>query len=213
MKRNNISSDTIRISNNKLFWIFKRIFDIVVSTLLFPIMFFILFILLILNPKFNRGDIFFIQKRMGKNCKPFKIIKFRTMISENTNKRSFADPLEIDRVTSLGKLLRKTNLDELPQIINVLMGEMSLIGPRPDYYDHALHFIDYIDGYRERHLIRPGVTGLSQIRLGYVEGVEKTKRKAFIDVYYINHIGFLIDAKIFFGTIYLVLKNFFRQKL
>ena len=209
MNEKNISTDLIIISNNKLFWIFKRIFDVVVSILLFPIMIFLLFLLFLLNPIFNRGNIFFTQKRMGKSCKPFNIIKFRSMVSESDNKRTYADPLEVERVTSLGRILRKTRLDELPQIINVLFGEMSLIGPRP-YYDHALYFVDNIKGYRERHIIRPGVTGLSQIRLGYAEGIEKTRNKTLTDIYYINHIGFLIDIKIFLGTIYIIIKGFFR---
>ncbi|MDC1292427.1 sugar transferase [Amylibacter sp.] len=210
MNEDNPLLKKLNTSNNRLFWIFKRIFDIIISMALSPAMFIVLLILICLNPLFNRGNIFFVQKRMGKNCKPFKIIKFRSMVCENSYKRSYADPLEIDRITSLGKLLRKTRLDELPQIINVLLGEMSLIGPRPDTYDHALFFVENIVGYRERHSIRPGLTGLSQIRLGYVEGIEKTKTKASLDIHYINHIGFLLDAKIFFGTIYLIIKSFFR---
>ena len=126
------------------------------------------------------------------------------MIAEGLSKRNYSDPLEIERITPLGKLIRKARIDELPQIINVLKGDMSLIGPRPDVYEHALHFVNNIEKYRMRHVIRPGLSGLSQIRLGYAEGLEETKKKASVDIYYIKNISFSLDIKIFFGTIYTI---------
>lgn len=189
-----------------LFWKFKRIFDIFVCVLLLPLLFFTIVCLLILNFFYNKGPIFFIQKRMGIHCKPFNTIKFRTMRNIETINRQYFDPLELDRITVLGNVLRKVRLDELPQILNVLKGEMSLIGPRPDYYEHALLFTQNIPIYSLRHAIKPGISGLSQIRLGYAEGLSATKKKSKVDLFYIKNASFCLDLKIFFGTIIIIFK-------
>ena len=192
---------------NKLFWINKRIFDIILSLLLLPLFFIIGILLLVLNLFFNQGKLFFIQKRMGKNCEFFFAIKFRTMTSVKEITRKYDEPIETTRITPLGKVLRKTRIDELPQILNVLVGDMSLIGPRPDYYVHALEYLEYVEGYRERHSIRPGITGLSQIRLGYVETLEATSKKTSIDNYYIQNVGYIIELKIIFNTILIIIRG------
>jgi len=192
---------------NKLFWINKRIFDIILSLLLLPLFFTIGIFLLVLNPLFNQGKLFFIQKRMGKNCEFFFAIKFRTMSSVEEITRKYDDPIETNRITPLGKLLRKMRIDELPQILNVLVGDMSLIGPRPDYYVHALEYLETVEGYRERYAIRPGITGLSQIRLGYVETLEKTSEKTSIDNYYIENLGYIIELKIILNTILIIIRG------
>jgi len=193
-----------RSSANKLFWINKRIFDIVVSLLLLPLLFIIGIILIILNQFFNPGKLFFIQDRMGKDCIVFSAIKFRTMSSIEEIYRKYDDPVETTRITPLGGILRKIRIDELPQILNVLKGDMSLIGPRPDYYVHALEYLKNIDGYRERHAIRPGITGLSQVRLGYAENLEAISKKVYVDNFYINNIGYTIDIKIIISTILII---------
>jgi len=200
------SMDVI-ISQNFIFWKLKILFDLIVSVLLLPFLIFLIFLIFILNFFYNRGPIFFIQKRMGANCKPFYAIKFRSMISIDVVKRKFTDPLEVERITSLGRILRKTRIDELPQILNVLKGDMSLIGPRPDYYEHALYFLKNDPNYRKRHVIKPGISGLSQIRLGYAEGLNDTIKKSKIDIYYIENAGFYLEAKIFFGTIRAIIKG------
>lgn len=194
-------------SGNKLFWINKRLFDIIISMLLMPILMILCLLLMLLNKFLNPGPIIFTQLRMGKDCKPFKAIKFRTMLKTSQIQRKFDDPVEQDRITPLGRIFRKIRLDELPQIINVIKGDMSLIGPRPDYYDHALIFIDSVKGYRERHVIRPGISGLSQIRLGYAEGLTATRKKSEIDLFYIGNVGYKLELKIFFGTILTVFKG------
>ena len=145
---------------NKLFWINKRLFDIIVCLLLLPLLFIVSIIVLFFNYFLNQGSLFFIQDRMGKDCVAFPAIKFRTMLPVKEITRKYDDPIETDRITSFGKILRKSRIDELPQILNVLKGEMSLIGPRPDYYIHALEYLKNVKGYRERHIIRPGITGL-----------------------------------------------------
>jgi len=188
----------------KLFWTYKRSFDIFVSLLLLPLLFIISIILFVLNRFFNRGELFFIQERMGKNCKVFNAIKFRSMSPINEITRRYDEPIEINRITPLGGILRKMRIDELPQILNVLKGDMSLIGPRPDYYLHALEYLKSIKGYRERYIIRPGITGLSQVRLGYPESLEAISKKTNIDNFYIKNIGYLIDIKIIISTLRII---------
>ena len=200
----NISNRTF---GNKLFWINKRLFDIFVCLLLIPLLFITSIILLCINYFFNRGSLFFIQERMGKNCNVFSAVKFRTMVPVKEITRKYDDPIEKDRITSFGKILRKSRIDELPQILNVLKGEMSLIGPRPDYYIHALEFVKNVKGYRERHIIRPGITGLSQIRLGYAEGLDATAKKAHIDNYYIHNVNYIIELKIIGNTIITIIRG------
>jgi lipopolysaccharide/colanic/teichoic acid biosynthesis glycosyltransferase len=121
--------------------------------------------------------------------------------------RKYNEPIETNRISSFGKILRKSRIDELPQILNVLKGEMSLIGPRPDYYIHALEYLKNVKGYRERHIVRPGITGLSQIRLGYAEGLEATAKKASIDNYYIQNVDYNIELKIIGNTIITILRG------
>ena len=192
---------------NKLFWANKRVFDIFVSLLVLPLLFIIGIILFVLNNFFNPGELFFIQKRMGKDCKVFFAIKFRTMSPIKEITRKYNDPIEINRITPLGGILRKMRIDELPQVLNVLKGEMSLVGPRPDYYMHALDYLKNIEGYRERHAIRPGITGLSQVRLGYADSLEATSNKTIVDNYYINNIGYIIDFKILVNTVFVIING------
>ena len=192
---------------NKLFWNNKRIFDITLSLLLLPLLFTIGIILFFFNLFLNQGRLFFIQKRMGKNCEFFFVIKFRTMTDNIEITRKYDDPTETNRITSLGRILRKLRIDELPQILNVIKGEMSFIGPRPDYFPHALEYLNNIEGYRERHNVRPGITGLSQIRLGYVDSLEGTTKKAFIDNYYIQNVSYVIEFKIIINTILVIIKG------
>ena len=194
-------------NGNKLFWINKRIFDISVSLLLLTLLFIIVIILPFINYFFNSGRLFFIQERMGKNCEVFHAIKFRTMVPVKEITRKYDDPIETNRITFFGKFLRKSRIDELPQILNVLKGDMSLIGPRPDYYIHALEYLKSVKGYRDRHDIRPGITGLSQIRLGYAEGLEATAKKASIDNYYIQNVGYIIELKIIVNTIITIIRG------
>ncbi len=191
-------------TNNLSYRIFKRLFDVIISIFLLPIMLCICLILLVVNAFFNKGSIFFIQKRMGKDCKPFKCYKFRTMSEDGDIIRGYEDPIEYERITPIGKFLRSMRLDEIPQIINVMKGDMSLIGPRPDYYEHALIFLKEINNYKLRHTIKPGISGLSQIRLGYAEGIKATKLKSTVDIYYINNASILMDIKILFGTVYTI---------
>jgi lipopolysaccharide/colanic/teichoic acid biosynthesis glycosyltransferase len=197
----------LHLNGNKLFWINKRIFDISVCILLLPFLFIISITLLIINIFFNSGSLFFIQERMGKDCLAFPAIKFRSMVPAKEITRKYDEPIETNRITPFGKILRKSRIDELPQILNVLRGEMSLIGPRPDYYIHAIEYLKNVNGYRERYIIRPGITGLSQIRLGYAEGLEATAKKTTVDNYYIQNVNYSIELKIIGNTIITIMRG------
>lgn len=183
----------------------KRSFDIAMCVVLVPLLAIFAVALLIANPFMNRGPLIFTQQRMGRDCEPFTAIKFRSMVPASDETRSAEAPLEVDRITRLGNFIRKTRIDELPQVLNVLRGEMSLVGPRPDYYDHACHFLSEVPGYRERHSVRPGISGLAQTEVGYVEGSEATKAKVRADLYYIQNQGFRLEAWIVYRTFAVIL--------
>lgn len=187
--------------------VFKRLFDITLSLALLPVLVLTAVTLVLANPFLNPGKLFFFQTRMGRDCKPFTAFKFRSMREIAKVERTADAPLETDRITPLGGFLRKARIDELPQIINVLRGDMSLIGPRPDYYDHAVHFLNEIPGYRERHVVRPGVSGLAQTEIGYAEGIEATRRKVRADLYYITHASIGLELWIAWRTLFVIVNR------
>ena len=190
----------INDSHSRSFWVAKRLFDIGLSLALLPLLGLIALGLVILNPFFNKGPMLFFQARMGRGCRPFTAIKFRTMRHVSKIKRGPDDPLETSRITRLGQFMRESRIDESPQSINVLKGEMSLIGPRPDFYDHAMTYVETIPGYVQRHQIRPGISGLAQTRLGYIEGTEATRQKVMCDLTYIREASLRTEILVIFST-------------
>ena len=190
--------------SGRLFRIAKRGFDLFLAVSLLPLLAVNSVVIFVLNPFLNAGPLLFIQDRMGRDCKPFPTIKFRTMEPAEVMTRTAEAPLEINRITKLGRILRKMRIDELPQIINVIRGEMSFIGPRPDYYEHACYFLKEVPGYRERHVVRPGMSGLAQTVVGYVEGSEATKKKVQADLYYITNANLRLELWLIWRTIVVV---------
>lgn len=183
----------------------KRILDILISLVCMPF-FVILFIfvapVIYLNDK---GSVFYNANRLGKNGKIFKMYKFRSMKNKCEDIRnsdgSTYNGEEDPRVTRIGKILRKTSIDELPQILNVLKGDMSFIGPRPDLPEH----INQYEGNENRKLeIRPGITGYSQ---AYYRNSIPWKERIENDIYYIDNITFVLDLKIILKTISTVFQH------
>lgn len=172
---------------------FKRLLDLLISfialIILFPVFLTITLILYFLN----EGKPFFFQIRPGKDCKLFKVIKFKTM-NDKKDKSGILLP-DHKRTTKFGKILRQTSLDEIPQLINVLLGNMSLIGPRP-------LLIEYLELYsptqNRRHEVRPGITGLSQVN---GRNLLEWQKRFELDVYYVDHISFFLDLKILMLTV------------
>jgi undecaprenyl phosphate N,N'-diacetylbacillosamine 1-phosphate transferase len=178
---------------------FKRYFDLLVALILFLLLLPFFLLLAILLYFVNDGKTFFRQTRPGFHEKLFEVIKFKTM----NEKRDFNGALLPDniRLTPIGKFIRKTSLDEIPQLVNVIKGDMSLIGPRP-------LLVEYIPLYtseqRKRHEVRPGITGWAQVNgRNSISWQEKFQH----DVWYVDHLSFWLDVKIILITIWKVLKS------
>lgn len=177
----------------------KRLFDFVVSFFLLALLFPFLIVVTILLIFQNKGKPFFFQERPGKNQKPFKIIKFKTMTDE---KDSLGNLLpDVERMTKLGRVIRKLSIDELPQLINVLKGDMSLVGPRPLLFKYMPL---YSEEQLRRHEVRPGITGWAQVNGR--NSISWTK-KFELDIEYVNNVTLLFDIKILWLTVLKVLKR------
>ena len=187
----------------------KRFFDIFFS--LFIIIFLLswLFpILWILIKLESRGPVIFKQKREGLNVEHFVCYKFRSMRSNELSDKVHARK-DDDRVTKIGGFLRRTSIDELPQFINVLKGDMSVVGPRPHLESLSLEYQKDVDDYLKRHLMKPGITGLAQIS-GYRGEIRKKadiKNRVRLDIFYIENWSFLLDLKIIFQTVLNIFKG------
>jgi lipopolysaccharide/colanic/teichoic acid biosynthesis glycosyltransferase len=154
----------------------------------------------------SKGPALFHQVRLGKGGKPFVIWKFRTMRTESND---FAPTGASDsRITRLGSLLRKSRIDEWPQLINIIKGEMSLVGPRPERPELAEELERHIPFYRQRLLVKPGVTGWDQVSGEYHSpSVEDTYKKLQYDLYYVKHMSFLFDLSVLLKTVMTVLRR------
>ena len=193
--------------NKRLFESFKRVFDIALSIILgVPTMFLFPIIGAVIKIS-GDGSIFYRQKRVGKNGKIFEIVKFRTM-EENAEKNGAQWAIANDpRATKAGKILRKTRLDELPQLWNILRGDMSFIGPRPERPEFIAELQKQIPHYAMRHLIKPGLTGWAQIKFPYAASVEDAMEKLQYDLYYIKNRSSVLDLAIFARTIAIVISR------
>jgi exopolysaccharide biosynthesis polyprenyl glycosylphosphotransferase len=146
--------------------------------------------------------IFFLQNRLGKNGKTYQIIKFRTMIKDSEKGGEVRVTAEHDnRITRVGRLLRRSHIDEMPQFFNVLRGEMSLVGPRAERSELVVELQENIPFYRARLLVKPGITGWAQVNFGYAATVEDTAIKLEYDLYYIKHRNILMDTVILLRTV------------
>ncbi len=183
----------------------KRLFDIFVALLAMTIISPIIIIIVIAIKLDSKGPVFFVQERVGKNGKPFNVIKFRTMIQDaeaNTGPvwATEADP----RITRVGRVLRHLRLDEIPQAINILRNEMSLVGPRPE----RKFFVDKISElyplYPRRHQVKPGITGWAQVKQGYDTTLEASRLKLKYDLFYLENISLRLDFKIIMYTVYVM---------
>jgi exopolysaccharide biosynthesis polyprenyl glycosylphosphotransferase len=191
-----------RSNQNKLYLFFHRIIDIIIAFLgtLVAVIFFP--IILLGNAIGNRGPLFYIQDRVGKNGKIFKIIKYRTMFKNAEKSGGAVWAKKGDRrVTPFGKFLRYSRLDEMPQFINILKGEMSLIGPRPERPFFVNELSKMLPFYETRHIIKPGLTGWAQVKTRYGSSVDDSLLKLQYDLYYIKHRSFFLDANILIKTL------------
>lgn len=194
-----------RSNQNKLYQFFRRLFDILFSILGVLIGLMLLPLVLIGNLIANRGPLFYTQERVGKNAKPFNIIKLRTMVKNAEQNGAQWAQKNDKRITPFGNVLRRLRIDEIPQVINVLKGDMSIIGPRPERPYFVTELAKIIPFYETRHIIKPGLTGWAQIQHRYGYSVEDSLIKLQYDLFYIKHRSIFLDINIIVKTVSTVL--------
>lgn len=154
----------------------------------------------------SRGPAFFIHERVGYRGRPFRLIKFRTMHGQPIHSpESVWHRDDKDRITRVGRWLRKVRADELPQLWNILKGDMDLVGPRPEIVENTKVMADLIPYYTVRHVVRPGLTGWAQVRYGYSVSLEQVTEKMRFDLFYIKHMSFWLDLRILIDTVKITL--------
>lgn len=185
---------------------FKRLFDLIFATLLMIPASIIILIFMILVKLETPGKCFYSQERVGLMGQSFKVTKLRSMYSDAEKKSGAMWAKKEDpRVTRIGHFMRKTRVDELPQLWSVIKGDMSLIGPRPERPMFTQQFSEDIDGFEQRLLVKPGLSGYAQVHGGYDD---TPAQKLANDMYYIEHFGVLTDVGIFFETIRVVVTGY-----
>jgi putative colanic acid biosynthesis UDP-glucose lipid carrier transferase len=187
----------------------KRAFDIIFS--LFVIVFILSWLvplMAILIKLDSRGPIFFIQLRSGKNNQPFRCIKFRSL-KVNGDADSKQVSKDDPRLTSLGRFIRKTNIDELPQFFNIFLGDMSVVGPRPHMLKHTEDFSEIYKEYMIRHFVKPGLTGLAQVNgfRGEIKDPEFLRKRVEYDIWYMENWSLYLDAKVILLTIFVTIRG------
>lgn len=192
--------ENVNYKEKRFYNLSKRFIDIVLGAVGFVVFLFSYPFCALLIKLSSVGPVLFTQERVGKGGKFFKVFKYRTMSGGPTNTwTSVNDP----RITRVGKFLRKSRIDELPQSINLLKGNMSLVGPRPEQPHIVENLKKQIPFYDERHLVKPGLTGWAQLNI-YAGSLEESKIKLQYDLYYIKNRGFLFDSEIILKTIYYI---------
>lgn len=180
----------------------KRLVDLVIAALGLVVLGVAAVCVLVANRFRSPGPLFYQQTRVGKGGRPYQVFKFRSMIpGAETETGAVWATAGDDRITPVGRFLRKTRLDELPQFINVLKGEMSLIGPRPERPEFVEHLAETIPFYRARHAVRPGITGWAQVSYRYGSSEDDARIKLEYDLYYVNRMSPLLDTRIILKTI------------
>ena len=183
----------------------KRGVDLVISLTLMVLLAPVALIVAILIKLESKGPVIFKQVRIGENMVPFKVYKFRSMKIHDPQKYSKYAQDNDNRVTKIGNFIRKTRIDELPQLFCILKGTMSFVGPRPEWDILAKEYEKQIPYYNLRHMIKPGLTGWAQVMYPYGENIEDTKRKLEYDLYYLKHQDLILDVLIIFKTVKVIL--------
>jgi len=187
------------------FWekLVKRLLDIVISIVVLVIMLPLIIVISVVIRLTSKGPAIYSQERVGKKGKPFTMYKFRTMRIDAEAETGPTWAQENDpRITKVGALLRKTRLDEIPQFYNVLKGEMSLVGPRPERPYFVSRFKDEIPMYTRRLRVRPGITGWAQVKWKYDSSLDDVKEKTKYDLFYVENMSLRMDFKILINTIF-----------
>jgi len=198
--------DNLSEGNKSAFDAFKRFYDVVLACLIFLVTFILWPIIAIVIKLESKGPAFFIQIRGGKNNQPFKLYKFRTMREEG-NDRTLTKATD-NRITGFGNFLRKSRIDEIPQVINIIKGEMSFVGPRPERPRYIEKLEKAIPFYAERTLVKPGLTGWDQVSGEYHSpSLDDSIKKLQYDLYYIKNRSIYMDLSIILKTIATVISR------
>ncbi len=194
-----------RSNQNHLYLLVSRVTEIIFSGI--GLSFGLVFFPLIVVGNFigNRGELFYTQERVGQNGKVFKIFKYRTMVKNAESNGAVFTTINDTRVTPFGKFLRKTRLDEFPQFINILKGDMAIIGPRPERPVFVNEIAEVMPFYETRHVVKPGLTGWAQVNYAYGDSIEDSLVKLQYDLYYIKHRSIFLDINIIIKTFSTVL--------
>jgi len=199
--------DMDSLQPSAVYVIAKRLIDIAAVALLSPIVLPISLIVATIIRFESKGSVLFIQERVGQKNIPFHMYKFRSMIPEDDDTPRFAD-MDEHRITRFGSFIRKFRLDELPQFLNVIKGDMSLIGPRPEQAGFVEQFEQEVPFYSYRHIVKPGITGWAQVSQGYAVCTESTREKVEHDFFYIKNLSLWMDILIVLKTIKTVATGF-----
>ena len=185
----------------------KRVLDLVVAAMMLIVAAPAILLAAVLIKLTSPGPVLYSQTRLGRKGRPYTIYKLRTMVHkcESLTGPCWATPQD-PRITSLGRLLRNTHVDELPQLWNVLRGEMSIVGPRPERPEFIPQLESALAGYRDRLLVRPGLTGLAQVQLPPDTDLASVRRKLAYDLYYVRQFGLWLDLRIIMATGFHVLQ-------
>lgn len=194
-----------RSNQNHLYLLAVRFLEILTSLVGIAFGIAILPLIIIGNLIGNRGSLFYTQKRVGKNGEVFKIVKFRTMIKNAEKNGAVFATTNDARITPFGKFLRKSRLDEFPQFINILKGDMAVIGPRPERPVFVKEIAEVMPFYETRHVVKPGLTGWAQVNYSYGATIDDSLIKLQYDLYYIKHRSLFLDFNIIFKTLSTVL--------
>jgi lipopolysaccharide/colanic/teichoic acid biosynthesis glycosyltransferase len=196
------------VLNNKRYIISKRIFDIIFSSIIIvTILSWLIPLVAVIIFLESKENTFYTQERVGKNGKPFQILKFKSM----RGKSPVNDPLlsddEYSRITKFGHFLRKYRIDEFPQFLNVLKGEMSVVGPRPERQYFLDKITTQIPKYKEIQKLKTGITSIGQIKYGYADNLNQMVIRARYDLIYLNNLTLFTDFKVILGTIKVVFEG------
>ncbi len=189
-----------RSNQNKLYLFFVKILEIIISLIGLTIGLIFIPLIAFFNSFANKGKLFYSQERVGKNGKIFKIFKFRTMVKNAETGKAIFATINDARITPFGKFLRKSRIDEFPQFYNILIGNMAVIGPRPERPIFVAEIANIMPFYETRHVVKPGLTGWAQVNYPYGESIDDSLIKLQYDLYYIKHRSVFLDISIMFKT-------------